>query len=146
MSKKRWVLMHDGTPQMEYLGQTDMADKDIEETIAEGGVIILEECRCLRTVLVPGPEGINQSNILTSNSVARGPISLRIRPNGWWRPDEDKHAMEVLEKQMAACDKNEIAQRAKEAGLVTADAGPPNPVQNEVLRQLRERDGFKGRS
>jgi hypothetical protein len=137
----RWIIMGDGTPQMGYVGKTYLTEQQINEHIRDRAVLTLHECRAMRTVLIPGqsPEvPITQSNILTSHSIARKGIEMNILPTSYWWPGQDKNAMSVLERQIANCEKAEVENRLKEAGLST-DVG------SEVSRQLAQKEGLRHR-
>jgi len=118
----KWVLVSDGTPQLLYLGKTPLDDSGISDRLSS--FIFLGECRCLRTILVPGPQGVAQQNILTSNSIARAGILMRIRPVSWWWPEEDEDAMEVVQKMIEHAEVEELRHRVEKAGIVVTGSMP----------------------
>lgn len=118
---ERWIMVSDGTPQLLYTGKTELSDGQIREAVRQNDIIILTEARAMRTIVIPTPEGVNQSNMLTPISICRGGVKLRIKPLAWLWPDEDREAMSVLEKQLEKCGYAELKHRANKAGLVTPD-------------------------
>ena len=126
MSEQRWIMVADGTPQIFYVGQTDLTDSDIEEAIARGGIIVLKEARAMRTIVLPTPQGVNQSNMLTPVSICRAGATLRIRPTAWFWPDEDKEGMDALNKQLESCGYAELKHRAEKSGIELPGRGGVN--------------------
>jgi len=115
MPEKRLIVVSNGTPQMEYVGVTDFTDKEIESS----GMLELSEARCLRTILMPQGGSISQDIIMTPIGIARGPITMKLRPTSYWWPDQDEGAMKALKMQTLACEKSELVHRAKDAGIET---------------------------
>ena len=120
-AKERWIMASDGTPQMIYVGKTTLTDEEINEARMNGEYITLAECRVMRTIIIPAPDGVNQSNMLMPNSIARRGMTTRIVPNAYFWPDECDSTLEVLLDQIKKCESAEIKHRAKQAGLVTPD-------------------------
>jgi len=118
MKEERWIVASDGTPQMAYIGKTKMDDDEVIATIEDGGVIVLTECRALRTILVPNEEGIAQQNYLTPHNIALDSVTITIKPVSWWWLNEDKFASGKYKEMMDACQKAALATRAKNSGLV----------------------------
>ena len=110
-----------------YAGRTELTDSQIEGIVREGGIVVLEETRAMRTLMIPTPQGVNQSNMLTPISICRGGVRLRIRPISWFWPDEEEEAMEVLLNQLERCDHAEVKHRAAKAGIHLAGTGAVTP-------------------
>ena len=120
---KRLICVSNGTPQMEYVGYTDVPEGALDEGVAAGQMLTLTECRCMRTILMPTASGVEQSNILTPIGIARGGITLRVSPRSYWWPDQDADTLKALHKQLEVCCSAEISARCADAGLVAPD-GP----------------------
>lgn len=116
MPEKKWILVTDGTPQVEFLGKTDLNDDELNERMAMGVAIPFEEVRCLRTILMPSPKGFNQTVSLTSISIASVETRKHIKPTGWWWPEKDDFAMRAISRYVENCRKEEVASRS---GLAT---------------------------
>lgn len=119
--KMRWVLVSDGTPQIFYAGQTELNDDAIREAVRQNDIIHLKETRAMRTIVIPTPQGVNQSNMLTPVSICRGGVDLHIKPTSWFWPDQDDEAYKVLLGQLDKCGYAEVKHRAAKAGIVTPD-------------------------
>jgi hypothetical protein len=118
--KERWIMVSDGTPQIFYVGKTDLDEAEIRENLRAGRELTLTETRAMRTIVLPTPQGVNQSNMLTPVSISRGGIRMVIRPVSWFWPDEDKEGYGVLLGQIEKCDGAELKHRAEKAGLTLA--------------------------
>lgn len=130
MSEERWILVSDGTPQAMYAGKTTLSEEEIDKVIANGQVLELKECRVMRTILAPSledPGGLSVSELLAPLSVARGAIRYKVKPKGYFWPDEHKATYRVLLKKIEPVEKAELKHRAKEAGLVTPDGMRTGP-------------------
>ena len=122
MSEERWIMASDGTPQMVYVGKTQLDDDAIEAIGKSGGFLVLNECRTMRTILIPNPEGgIIMQNQMVPAAICRGAATIRIKPVSYIWPDEDDATMGPLMDQIKKCSQSELQHRAKEAGLVTPD-------------------------
>jgi len=121
VSEERWLMVSDGTPQMLYLGKSRLTDEEIEKVSQEGRFLVLEECRTLRALMIPSPEGVILQNQLTPAGMCRGAAKIRVKPSSYLRPDEDSATMKPVQAQLELCEAAELKHRAKEAGLVTAD-------------------------
>jgi len=128
VNNPRWIMVSDGTPQMLYVGKSPLTDEEIEEVAKGGGFLVLEECRTMRTLLIPNPGGgVILQNQLVPAGLCRSAAKIRVCPKSYIRPDEDKATMDPLLEQIKQCETAELTHRAKEAGLVTPDglrAGP----------------------
>jgi hypothetical protein len=116
----RWLLVSDGTPQMHYVGKSILSDDEIDELSRRGGYMHLGECRSLRTLVMPGPEGIIIQNHVHPISLCRGAISIKIKPTSYTRLDEDEATMNMTLQLIKRCEEIELAHRVKDAGLVPA--------------------------
>lgn len=125
--QRRWLLVSDGTPQMHYVGTSFLTDDEIDELDLKGEYLLLEDCRSLRTLIMPSPDGVLMQNQITPISLCRGAVRVRIRPTSYVRPDEDEATMKVLSAQIKKCEENELEHRMKEAGLVPADGARVGP-------------------
>lgn len=118
---KRWILVSDGTPQMLYVGQTDKSAAEIVEDRTNNKMLKLENCRVMRTLIIPAPDGVNQSNMLLPNSIARRGMTTYVLPMAFFWPDEDEDTMAALADQLGKCASAELKHRVKKAGLITPD-------------------------
>lgn len=119
----RWIMMSDGTPQTLYVGKTKLTTEEIIEARSNNELIEITEGRVMRTVILPTPEGINQSNMLMPNSIARRGLTHYVMPASFFWPDECDATMEVLKDQIKKCEGSEVKHRLKQAGLVGPDGG-----------------------
>lgn len=127
MSKERWIMVADGTPQIFYVGKTTLDDDKISFLAQKGMFLDLEDARAMRTIVLPTPQGVSQSNMLTPVSICRGGFKLRVKPTSYFWPDEDEETMAALNKQLEQCDSSEIKHRAEKAGIHIAGAGAVTP-------------------
>lgn len=121
MSEARWLMVSDGTPQMLYIGKSALTDEEIENVSKEHRYLVLEECRTLRTLLIPRPDGVVLQNQLLPAGMCRGAAKIRVKPASYHRPDEDPATLGPVLEQIKQCEASELKHRAKESGLVTAD-------------------------
>lgn len=121
--KGRWIMVSDGTPQIFYVGRTELGDDQISFLAQKGMFLELEEARAMRTIVLPTPQGVNQSNMLTPISICRGGVKLKVKPLSYFWPDEDKEGMEALNKQLGSCEGAEVKHRAEKAGIHLAGPG-----------------------
>lgn len=120
MSSSNWLLVSDGTPQMMYAGKSPLTDDQINLLAQKGAFLVLEECRTLRSILIPNAEGgIILQNQLVPAAICRTSATLRVKPSAYIRPNDA--TLKVLLKQVEECEKAELKHRVKAAGLVTPD-------------------------
>lgn len=121
-AQRRWILVSDGTPQMLYAGQTELDEAEIDELAELGRPVELHDCRALRTLLVPGPNGqISQRDMLSPISVARSGIRVMVKINAYFWPDEEELMYKTFLETLDPVQRSEVAHRAKDAGIVTPD-------------------------
>ena len=121
-SQKRWVLVSDGTSQMLYAGQTDLDEAELDEMVEAGRPVELHECRALRTLLMPSPNGqVTQRDMMSPISIARRGIRVMVKVNAYFWPDEDKLTYKTFLETLDPVQRAEATQRAKDAGIVTPD-------------------------
>ena len=119
---RRWIVVGDGTSQMAYVGKTCMDDSALHALSSERGFLVMDECRALRTLLLPSPEGgVVMQNQLTPIGITRGAVRMHVLLTTYYWPDEDEATFRALTDQIKRCEEVEMAHRAKEAGLVTPD-------------------------
>ena len=116
MNEERWIMMSDGTPQMYYVGKTDLTD----EQIAAANNVCLTECRAARTVMIPGQKGVRQTDFLTYLSFTNKPIKIQIRPSSWIWIDQDPTMLQNFEQMLESIAAQETIERAERAGLSIA--------------------------
>jgi hypothetical protein len=108
---------------MEYVGKTHLSEADIDEIIKRGECLELNECRCMRVILMPMGGQISQDIIMTPVSIARGPVRLKIKPSTYWWPDQDEAGMRAILRNIEACKASELVTRAKDAGIEPVGRG-----------------------
>jgi hypothetical protein len=134
VSEQRWIMVGDGTPQMLWVGKTTLDDTEIDKLSMEGRYMVLDEARCLRTVLMPNPQGgIIMQNQLTPAGICRGAATIRVKPASYIWPDEDQATMGPLMEQVKNCSQSELKHRAKEAGIELAGA---NALTSDGMRSI----------
>jgi len=131
MSEKRWILVSDGTPQMWYLGKTDLTDENIDEHT----ILVLEECRAARTIMMPTQKGVSQNDFLAFHAFAKRPIRVRISARAWIWPDEDPDMLSEIEKLLEQEALAERVQRARDAGLSVPE--DPQQTKDGFLTRIR---------
>jgi len=119
----KWILVSDGTPQCLYVGKVDL-NEDGKPFISKDGFLTLSECRYLRTMMIPTPQGIEINNSVQTIGVTNGPIALAIKPAMYYWPDQDQASMSQLERMIAGCERQEAAHRAQAAGLSLVSSMP----------------------
>lgn len=112
-----WLIVSDGTASQLYVGQSPLSDQDIAEASERGDFIVLNDCRCVRTLMMPGPNGVVQQNIVSPIGVSRSGVRLRIKPMAYIRPSEDPATLESLLEQVKHCAATEVRHRLAESGL-----------------------------
>ena len=126
-AKRRWVLVSDGTSQMLYAGQTELDEAEMDECVEAGRPVELHDCRALRTLLVPSPNGqVTQRDMLSPISVARNGIRIMVKASAYFWPDEDELMYKTFLETLDPVKRSETAHRAKEAGIITPDEVPTN--------------------
>lgn len=119
-SKTRWIMMSDGTSQMMYAGKTIMSEEAIDEAIAANHPIELTECRAMRTLIMPTPDGnVSQRDMLTPIGIAREGVRMKLKPLAYFWPDESKTTYTALMGTIEQAQHAEQAHHAREVGLVT---------------------------
>jgi hypothetical protein len=119
-SKERWIMTSDGTSQMMYAGKTVLDESAIDEHIVGNRPIELTECRALRTLIVPTPDGnVGQREMMTPLGIAREGMRVKIKPLTYFWPDESKATYTALMSALEQAKHAEQMHRAREAGLVT---------------------------
>lgn len=122
-SEERLICVSDGTPQLRYIGKTDLSNDSILERVQANKVIRLTEARCLRTILAPAPAGgFGVQCFITGIDHCTKSIPIWIKPTSFFFADDASDAdVEGLNKLIEACEKIEVQHRAEAAGLVTPD-------------------------
>lgn len=119
-SKERWIVMSDGTSQMMYAGKTVLDESAIDEHIVGNRPIELTECRALRTLIIPTPDGnVGQREMMTPFGIAREGMRVKIKPLTYFWPDESTSTYTALMSAVVQTKHAEQMHRAKEAGIVT---------------------------
>lgn len=125
---KRWIIVSDGTAQTMYTGKIDPDAVDIDSCLGGGPPIELTECRALRTILMPMPNGaLAQREMVSPVGFARGGIHMTIRPTAYFWPDEDEKAYSGFLEAIKTAEENETRQRVETAGLVTPGTARVGP-------------------
>jgi len=120
---QRWIIVSDGTPQTMYAGKTRLSEADLDSAIAKYELIELTECRAMRTLLIPAPQGgISQNEIITPISCARTGIRLKTKVCSYFWPDEYEAMESAFMAQIKQAEEAEVKMRAARSGIVTADA------------------------
>jgi hypothetical protein len=119
----RWIMISDGTPQMMYAGKTALSEGELDDAIMMGRLIELNECRAMRTLLMPSPQGgITQNEIITPISCARTGVRIKLRVRAYLWPDQDAVLAETFLGQIKQAEDAEVQMRAARSGIVTAAA------------------------
>ena len=86
----RWIMISDGTSQMMYAGKTALSEDELDDAIVMSRLIELNECRAMRTLLMPTPQGgVTQNEIITPISCARTGVRIKLRVRAYLWPDQD---------------------------------------------------------
>lgn len=126
-----WLIVSDGTPQLIYVGQSNKTDEEISEISERGGFLTLEDCRCIRTIMLPGPNGsFVLQNTVTPVGISRSGVRLRIKPASYIRPAEDHATLEAMLEQIKHCAANEVKHRLADAGLTLPSGGNVTPLKH----------------
>lgn len=124
----RWIMISDGTSQMMYVGKTVLSEDELDDSIMMSRLIELNECRAMRTLLMPAPQGgITQNELITPVSCARTGIRLKTRVLAYFWPDQNAALEEAFMGQIKQAEDAETQIRAARAGIVTADAMKVGP-------------------
>lgn len=124
----RWIMISDGTSQMMYAGKTALSEEELDDAIMMSRLIELNECRAMRTLLMPSPQGgITQNEIITPISCARTGIRMKLRVRAYLWPDQDAVLEEAFLGQIKQAEDAEFQMRAARSGIVTADATKIGP-------------------
>jgi hypothetical protein len=116
----RWILVSDGTAQMMYAGKTTLSEEAIDEAIMINRPIELTECRSMRTLLMPNPNGsMGQSELLSPVSIARSGIRMKIKVAAYFWPEQDDKTAASFAAKLNMALQSEAQFRAAEAGIVT---------------------------
>lgn len=116
--EKRWIIVSDGTAQTMYAGKTILGEVAIDDCIKEGLAIELAECRALRTILMPMPNGaIALREMVTPIGFTRGGVRMSIKPTAYLWPHEDEKAYPGFLEALKTAEENETRQRIEDAGL-----------------------------
>jgi len=123
-------VLSDGTPQMLYVGKVPQdkckiveyprIGKELRLLPDDDGYVTVYECRCIRTIMVPTPEGIGVNNSVMSLGMSNCAIMLRIKPTMYYWAGQNDGDFDKLVQSIASCERNEQEHRAKAAGLVVA--------------------------
>lgn len=120
----KWIVISDGTPQCLYVGKVELSEEGGRPLMSKDGFLTLHECRYLRTMMIPTPQGIQLSNSVMSIGVSRGPTVVALQPAMYYWPDQNSEDMAILMKQIEICEKEETAHRAQAAGITLAGSVP----------------------
>lgn len=124
----RWIMVSDGTSQMMYAGKTTLSEAELDDAIMLGQLIELNECRAMRTLLMPSPQGgIAQNELMTPISCARTGVRIKLRVRAYLWPDQDAILEEAFLGQVRQAEDSEVQMRAARSGIVTADAMKTGP-------------------
>jgi hypothetical protein len=119
-NESRWVMVSDGTSQMMYAGKTVLSEAAIDTCMAVGRPIELTECRTLRTIIIPGPDGsVGQREMMSPIGTAREGIRVKIKPLAYFWPDESDATNKAFANSVSQAEQAEQIHRAREAGLIT---------------------------
>ena len=120
-NESRWILVSDGTAQMMYAGKTALSEEAIDEAMMNNRPIELTECRSMRTLLMPNPNGsMGQSELLSPVSIARGGIRMKVKVAAYFWPEQDDRTAVSFSSKLDMALKSEAQFRAAEAGIITA--------------------------
>ncbi len=119
--EKRWIIVSDGTAQTMYAGKTRLKEETINARISQNIPIKLTECRALRTLLVPMPNGsVGQKEMVSPIGIARTGICFTVTPSAYFWPDEDELTNRTFKEALKPAEESEMQHRVEAAGLVTA--------------------------
>jgi len=126
-------VLSDGTPQMLYVGKVPQSQLKIETQPGLGknmiivpeadGFITVHECRVIRTILVPAPQGIAINNSTQSIGMASGGVMIRIKPTMYYWAGQNDSDFAAIVKSIDQCELSEREHRAKAAGLALPRIG-----------------------
>ena len=119
----KWIVVSDATPQCMYIGKVELNEDD-KPIMSKDGFLTLSECRCIRTLLIPAPDGIQVNNSIQSIGVSNGPLTINVKPMMYYWPDQDDSALATLERMIGGCERQEQAHRAQAAGLTLSSSMP----------------------
>jgi hypothetical protein len=119
MDKARWIMMLDGTSQTMYAGKTTLSEEAIDGDMTANRPIELTECRALRTIIMPTPNGdVGQRDLLTPLGIAREGIRMKIKPLAYFWPDESEVTYGAFMGTIEQARHAEQVHRAKEARII----------------------------
>jgi hypothetical protein len=88
-----------------------------------GRAIELTECRALRTLLLPSPNGgIAQKEMISPIGLARTGIRFTIKPSAYFWPDEDELTQKTFMAALKPVEETEMQHRAEAANVVIPGA------------------------
>ena len=124
----RWIMISDGTSQMMYAGKTALSEDELDDAIVMSRLIELNECRAMRTLLMPTPQGgVTQNEIITPISCARTGVRIKLRVRAYLWPDQDALLEETFLGRVKQAEDAEVQMRAARSGIVTANAMKVGP-------------------
>jgi hypothetical protein len=111
-----WIIVSAGSAQEMYVGKTELEEAEVMGRVQQRGVLLLDECRVIRSILIPNAGGgITNNAVVMPVSINRNPVQVVVTPVAYFWPDAE--TVKLLEEQIKKSDDSNVRHRAKDAGL-----------------------------